>query len=257
MTQVSQRIPAAFSDDSSVAATPPPHRPSWIPQRWYIHLALIAICIILGFPVIYAVIVSTQNNAQVFRYQFSLGESFGNNWDVVMNSRNLGRYMVNSIIISVAVTVGKTILSLLSGLAFVYFRFRGKWLVFGLVLITLMMPTEILIIALLRFVTELGWGSTYYALIVPFLASATGTFFISATFFQYPKRIIRGRPIGWSQSIAVFVASVGAHELEYDRSLGGDPICLHLEYVFVAASNHPRTISAGGSGGITITAQPG
>ncbi|MGF1576125.1 MAG: carbohydrate ABC transporter permease [Cyanophyceae cyanobacterium] len=191
MTQVSQRITAACSDNSPVVAThtaPPPWH-GWIPKRWYIHLALITICLILGFPVIYAIIVSTQNNAQVFRYQFSFGESFGNNWDVVMNSRNLGRYMVNSIIISVSVTAGKTILSLLSGLAFVYFRFRGKWLVFGLVLITLMMPTEILIIALLRFVTQLGWGSTYYALIIPFLASATGTFLFRQHFSNIPSEL--------------------------------------------------------------------
>ncbi|MBZ0308447.1 MAG: carbohydrate ABC transporter permease, partial [Anaerolineae bacterium] len=88
-----------------------------------------------------------------------------------------------------AITVGKTILSLLSGLAFVYFRFPGKWLVFGFVLITLMMPTEVLIIALFRFVNELDWDNTYLALIVPFLASATGTFLFRQHFSNIPAEL--------------------------------------------------------------------
>lgn len=74
-------------------------------------------------------------------------------------------------------------------LAFVYFRFPGKGLAFGFVLITLMMPTEILIIALLRLVTNLGWGSTYYALIVPFLASATATFLFRQHFSNIPREL--------------------------------------------------------------------
>src|SRR5439155_508500 len=83
-------------------------------------------------------------------------------------NRNLFQFILNSIGVSVAITIAKTILSLLAGLAFIYFRFPGKWVVFAFVLITLMMPTEVLILALLRFVSDLGWGNTYLALVVSF-----------------------------------------------------------------------------------------
>ncbi len=161
----------------------------WIPERWYVHLGLVLACLALGFPVVYALIVSTQNNAEVFRYQLTFGSSLAFNWQQVMVARHLGHYMVNSAIMATAITVGKTVLSLLAGLAFVYFRFPGKGLAFGFVLMTLMMPTEILIIALLRLVTNLGWGSTYYALIVPFLASATATFLFRQHFSNIPREL--------------------------------------------------------------------
>lgn len=160
-----------------------------LPKRWIVHLCVWFICLTLSFPILYAILVSTQTNAEVFRYQFTFGDSLAENWDVVMNARHLGRYMLNSIFVAVTVTMGKTILSLLAGLAFVYFRFPGKWLVFGFVLITLMMPTEILILGLLRFVTQIGWGSTYMALIVPFLASATGTFLFRQHFANIPAEL--------------------------------------------------------------------
>ncbi|MCK6577605.1 MAG: carbohydrate ABC transporter permease [Anaerolineae bacterium] len=160
-----------------------------LPKRWYAHLVLWIACGLIGFPLFYAILVSTQNNSEVFAYQFTPGANFYANWDVVFNISKLSAYMVNSLIIAAAVTTGKVILSLLAGLAFVYFRFPGKWLVFGFVLITLMMPTEILIIALFRFVNSLGWGNTYIALIVPFIASATGSFLFRQHFANLPAEL--------------------------------------------------------------------
>ncbi len=163
--------------------------PAWVPKRLHVHLVLIVSCVIIGFPLYYALIVSTQNNAQVYSYQFTPGNSLADNWNIAINNRHLGNYMLNSVFVAIAVTAGKTILSLLAGLAFVYFRFPAKWLVFGFVLITLMMPTEILIIALFRFVNSLGWGNSYLALIVPFLASATGTFLFRQHFANIPGEL--------------------------------------------------------------------
>ncbi len=164
-------------------------RPAWLPSRFWTHVGLIVSCLFIGFPLFYAMLVSTQSNAQVYAYQILPGSSFADNWNIVMGTRNLGNYMLNSTFVAITVTVGKTVLSLLAGLAFVYFRFPGKWLVFGFVLMTLMMPTEILIIALYNFVNSLGWGNTYTALIVPFLASATGTFLFRQHFSNIPSEL--------------------------------------------------------------------
>jgi sn-glycerol 3-phosphate transport system permease protein len=158
-------------------------------SKWMLHIALMLTCLFVGFPLYYAMLVSTQTNAQVFAYQFTPGSSFAEHWQQVMVTRNLGSYMLNSTFIAIAVTSGKTVLSLLAGLAFVYFRFPGKWIVFGFVLITLMMPTEILIFALYQLVSDLGWGSRYEALIVPFLASATGTFLFRQHFMNIPAEL--------------------------------------------------------------------
>jgi sn-glycerol 3-phosphate transport system permease protein len=166
----------------------PPSR-QWLPRRWAIHVLLWIAIAIIGFPLIYAMIVSTQSNAETLRYEFYPGHSLEHNWNVVINERNLPQYMFNSTILAVFVTVGKTILSLLSGLAFVYFRFPGKWIVFGFVLITLLMPTEMLIIALFRLIAKMDWGDTFWAISVPFLASATGTFLFRQHFANLPTEL--------------------------------------------------------------------
>jgi sn-glycerol 3-phosphate transport system permease protein len=161
----------------------------WIPKRWYAHVILVLACLFLGTPLMYAMIVGTQTRPEINRYELKPGSGFLDNWDIVFKQRNLQKYMINSAIMTAAITIGKTILSLLAGLAFVYFRFPGKWLAFGFVLITLMMPTEVLIIALFRFINQLNWDNSFLALIVPFLASATGAFLFRQHFANIPAEL--------------------------------------------------------------------
>lgn len=156
-------------------------------DRWYTHLALFVICVVVAFPLLYAMIVATQGNAEFFAYQLTPGSRLRDNFELVWNQRQLGSYLWNSTVQAVIITVGKTITALLAGLAFVHLDFPGKWWIFWFVLVTLMMPTEISIIALFQIVSGFGWGNTMYALTIPFLASATGAFLFRQHFANLPS----------------------------------------------------------------------
>jgi sn-glycerol 3-phosphate transport system permease protein len=145
-------------------------------KRWYIHILLWIAVLFMGFPLFYAALVSTQNNAQMFRMQLIPGDSFSFNLQAVLD-RSIARMMFNTFAVATMATTGKVVLSIFSGMALVYFRFPGKSLVFGIILAALMVPGEVTIIALFRLVAlELGWGNTWTALIVPAVASPTGVF---------------------------------------------------------------------------------
>ncbi|MCL4123578.1 UNVERIFIED_CONTAM: hypothetical protein GTU68_042012 [Idotea baltica] len=109
--------------------------------------------------------------------------------------------MWNSAVQAVLITVAKTVLSLLAGLAFVYFNFRFKWLVFFFVLITLMMPTEVMILSLFRFVSDLGWKDSMAGLVVPFAASATGAFLFRQHFANLPRDLAEAAQIDGASPI--------------------------------------------------------
>lgn len=155
------------------------------------HLALIVICLIVGFPMLFTLIKSTQNVGQIFAYppNFLPGNRIVENYVSAWNTGNLGRLMLNTIAVAIGITLGKTTLSLLAGMAFVYFRFPLRGFLFTFVLLTLMMPTDILIVALFRLVSNLQWGNTFQALVVPFFASATGTFLFRQHFSNIPTEL--------------------------------------------------------------------
>jgi sn-glycerol 3-phosphate transport system permease protein len=152
------------------------------------HLSLILTCLVVGFPMIFTLIKSTQGVSQIIAYppNFYPGDHLLSNYLEAWDTGNLARLMSNTIAVAVVITVAKTLLSLLAGMAFVYFRFPLKGFLFVFVLLTLMMPTDILIVALFRLVSNLQWGNTFQALVVPFFASATGTFLFRQHFANIP-----------------------------------------------------------------------
>ncbi len=170
-------------------------------RDWPRHVLLWLAAIIIVFPLAYAALIATQTNAEVFRFQLTPGSALGDHFHQVWNERNIGRFMWNSAVQAVLITAAKTILSLLAGLAFVYFKFRGKWLVFFFVLITLMMPTEVMILALFRFVSDLGWKDSLAGLVIPFAASATGAFLFRQHFANLPRDLAEAAQIDGASPI--------------------------------------------------------
>jgi len=156
-------------------------------RAWPTHLGLWLSMLVILFPLGYAALIATQTNAEIFSFKLTPGSGLDKHFDQVWNDRGLGRLMWNSIVQAFLITTAKTVLSLLAGLAFVYFKFRGKWLVFFFVLITLMMPTEVMILALFRIVSDLGWKDSMAGLVVPFAASATGAFLFRQHFANLPR----------------------------------------------------------------------
>jgi sn-glycerol 3-phosphate transport system permease protein len=156
-----------------------------------VHLGLIVACLIVGFPMVFALIKSSQSIGQIFSYppNFIPGNQIVQNYAEAWTTSKLAQLMTNTLFVAVAVMLGKTLFSLLAGMAFVYFRFPLRGALFVFVLLTLMMPTDILIVALFRMMFYIGWSNTFQALVVPFLASATGTFLFRQHFSNIPSEL--------------------------------------------------------------------
>src|SRR5258706_12204461 len=157
----------------------------------FVHLALMIVCFIVGFPMIFTLVKSTQSIGQILSYppDFMPGNQITQNYSEAWNTTNIGLLMSNTLLVASAVMFGKTLFSLLAGMAFVYFRFPLKGVLFVFVLLTLMMPTDILIVALFRLMVDFHWVNTFQALIVPFLASATGVFLFRQHFSNIPSEL--------------------------------------------------------------------
>lgn len=156
-----------------------------------IHVLIVLAVLLVMLPLIWAIIASTQSPGQIYQYPPRLvpGNSFVRNFLIAWHRFNVGRGMLNSMIIAVIVTAIKIVLSLTSALALVYYDFPFKPAVFFIILLTLLMPVAVRIVPLFDIVSDLGWGNTYYALTIPFFASATGTFLFRQHFMSIPISI--------------------------------------------------------------------
>lgn len=102
---------------------------------------------------------------------------------------NLGRYLLNSFVVAVIVTIAQVVTSLLSGYAFAMLDFPGRSLLFAAFLATLLVPIEATLVVNRRTVDRLDWLNTYQGLAVPFLATAFGTFLIRQALMAVPGEL--------------------------------------------------------------------
>ncbi len=161
-------------------------------QTLSIHALLILSVFVICLPVILSLTISTQTETQALSYPPRLIPSNNavSNYKTAWNAVHLGRMLFNSAFIAVSVTIGKVIMSLLAAFAFTHFEFKGKSILFILILISLLLPVPVRIVALFNVVGKLGWLNHYAGLIVPFWASATGTFLFIQRFKTVPSELI-------------------------------------------------------------------
>ncbi len=140
-------------------------------------------------PIYMTVVNSLQPVDKIFTYPPTLVVT-DPQWDTyrkAFETGSLGRYLVNSFVVSVIITVGQVVTSILAAYAFAFLRFPLRNAVFMVFLSTLMVPWEVTIIPNYETIESLGWIDSYQALTVPFLATAFGTFLLRQAFLTVPS----------------------------------------------------------------------
>ena len=148
--------------------------------------------LVVAFPLLLALAYSFMTESQVASYPPPvLPDTLHlDNYARVIATIPIGRYLLNSAIVSALVVVGQLITASLAAYAFTFIRFKGRELVFLVFLSTLMIPWEATIIPNYITVRDLGWLDTYQGLAVPFMATAFGTFLLRQSFLQLPQALI-------------------------------------------------------------------
>src|SRR5918911_1905527 len=100
---------------------------------------------------------------QVFPENLYLG-----NYQLLFGQTMFVRWFANSAIIAIGRTAIAIVLSIMAGYAFAKFDFRGRNVLFILLLATLTLPIYVILIPLYTMMTTLGWINSYAALIIPF-----------------------------------------------------------------------------------------
>ena len=87
-----------------------------------------------------------------------------------------------SLVVSVLITVAQVVTSILAAYAFAFLRFPFKPLVFAFFMGTMLLPLEVTLLANVQTIRELGWINSNAGLVLPFAATAFGTFLIRQGF---------------------------------------------------------------------------
>jgi sn-glycerol 3-phosphate transport system permease protein len=148
---------------------------------------LAAIAAIVLFPIYVTVVGALKPRDRVLRDQLVPNAITFQNFVDAWNDGHLGRYLVNSVLVAVVVTVAQVVTSVLAAYAFAMLRWPGRNLVFGVFLATLLVPLEATVVVNRRTIDAVGWLNSYQGLIIPFTATAFGIFLIRQTLLTLPR----------------------------------------------------------------------
>jgi sn-glycerol 3-phosphate transport system permease protein len=163
-----------------------------VTERWRAlgRYALLTFCaVVVLLPIYTAFIIAVQPSARMVDFPASMIpreltlDPLREAWRI----GHLPRYLRNSAIVTVLIVAGQVVTSILAAYAFAFVRFPFKRLIFVVFLATLMVPAEATIVANYETIQNFGWLDSYQALVVPFLATAFGTFLIRQAFLGVPR----------------------------------------------------------------------
>ncbi|MFC7440778.1 carbohydrate ABC transporter permease [Laceyella putida] len=148
--------------------------------RGILYVCLTLFSIVSLFPFYWMFVIGTNTSDRINDTPPAMlpGLQLVGNFQKVLGNIDFISAFVNSVIVSSISTLGVLFLSSLAGYAFAKLRFPGKKWLFGLVLVTMMVPTQLGLIPSYIIMSKLGWLNTIQALIVPGFVNAFGIFWM-------------------------------------------------------------------------------
>lgn len=176
------------------------------PGRLLIVLFLVAGAVVSVFPFYWMVIASTHTTPSLFGTPppFLPGGHLVGNLRSLQNTVGFARVLANSIGIAVTYTVLSSIVSAMCGYGLAKYRFRGRGVLLGVVLATMMIPFQVLLVPLFQMMASIGWIDSYQAMILPFLANAFGIFLMRQAFLGFPNDLIDSGRLDGAGDLKIF-----------------------------------------------------
>ncbi len=182
------------------------------------YAVLLLVALVFAFPLVFMVVSSLKPDQQLLADTSSLraflpvGDISLDNYVAAFERAPIGRFMLNSVLVTVVTVTLSVIICSLAAFSFVYMNWSGRDVILSVVLATLIIPFETIAIPLLLMVSRLpwlgmegiewGWLNTYHVQIVPWIVDALTIFLFVQYFKDLPGELIeaaRAEGASWFQ----------------------------------------------------------
>ncbi|UOQ89988.1 carbohydrate ABC transporter permease [Agromyces endophyticus] len=174
--------------------------------RLPVYLVLVVSSVLAVVPFLWMVIASTHSTPELFGTPLPVlpGDQLWENLARLQESVNFSQVMLNSFGVAVVYTVFSSAVSVMAGYGLATYRFRGRGVLLGVVLVTMMIPMQVLLVPLFQMMASAGLIDTYQAVILPFLANAFGIFLMRQAFLDFPVTLIEAARIDGAGELRTF-----------------------------------------------------
>ncbi|MBC7811529.1 MAG: carbohydrate ABC transporter permease [Burkholderiales bacterium] len=187
--------------------------PSWWYNQKLIYVLLIVGCVATLVPFVWTILASFKTHAEIINpatQAFFPREFTTANYDTILNDEALplGRFYFNSTIIAVLNVITQTFTSALFGYVFAKFHFRGKRLLFGYIIATMMIPFQLTMIPSYLVLLKFGLTNNLLGLVVLSWFNAFGIFLMRQFMMSIPDELLDAARVDGASEWAIFLRIV-------------------------------------------------
>lgn len=172
--------------------------------RWVVNALLV---LVFFFPFFWMAASSLKTLGETMQFPPSLlpADPQWQNYQSAWTSIPFGKYLVNSCIVTASVLVLQALTVVPAAYAFSQYDFKGKNLLFGGTLITMMVPAQLVFLPLFVLFAKWHLINTYASLILPFATSAFNIFMLRQTFNQMPRELVEAARLDGASEFKIVV----------------------------------------------------
>lgn len=176
-------------------------------RRWWLYLILFVALLVVITPFLWMVLGSFKTGAELRSVPPTWWPEnpTTENFTSLFSRLSFGTYFMNSTLVAVAVTLGNLLFCSMVGYALAMLTFRGKRVVFILIMGTLMIPGVVTFVPLFVLVANLGLVDTLPGLILPFLVGPFGVFLMRQFILGLPKDLVEAARIDGAGEVKIFL----------------------------------------------------
>jgi len=178
-----------------------------IPTRMVTYAALCLLALLVLIPLFWLIGSAFKPSGEIFSYPptFLPRDPTLVNFSRLFEEMPIVRYIINSTFLATSHTVLLLIIATMGGFAFAKYNFRGRGVLFGIVLGSMMIPFHLVLVPLFSLLYKLGWLDTYQGVILPYLASSGfGIFLMRQFILGIPIDLIDAARIDGSSEFGVY-----------------------------------------------------
>jgi multiple sugar transport system permease protein len=175
-------------------------------ERWGLYALLTLGGVIAMLPLVWMASASLMPEGQASSYPPRLfpREITFEHYRALFTRLDLGRYMINSTIIALAVTAISLLVNSMAGYAFAKLRFRGRDRLFGVLSAGLVIPVQVTMLPLFLLLKEMGLINTYWGVIIPGMASIFGIFLIRQYALSIPDDLLDAARVDGASELRIY-----------------------------------------------------
>ena len=216
-----------------------------------IHILLIIACIITFFPLVWMFSTSFKETKEIFTHEIRLiplKPTFAN-YIYVWKSTPFVRWLLNSAVTALGITIGQIVTSLLAAFAFGYYDFKGKNFLFMVFVGSMIIPFAVIMIPNYIIIAKMKLLNTWWAVILPYSVNGFGIFLLRQYILSFPDELFDAAKLdgasSWKTLWRVLTPVIKAPIFALSIVFFLDAWNMYFWPLLVLTENETRTFSIG------------